>query len=156
MEVKDFKDSLFRPLMVMKEQGSDPTIVSYASQAIADSDNWYQDECGLCYIPDLIKIEVTFDGDINDVYFDDREATIFSLVTTRPSFITDEFNISDNQNQLIIGNIINCFSGELMPIPTSLLIGNELSEFAWSYRIINDCKILPCVVDGQLAFEAIA
>ena len=156
MEVKDFKDSLFRPLMVMKERGSEPTIVSYASQAIADSDNWYQDECGLCYIPDLIKIEVTFDGDINDVYFDDREATIFSLVTTRPSFITDEFNISDNQNQLIIGNIINCFSGELMPIPTSLLIGNELSEFEWSYRIINDCKILPCVVEGQLAFEAIA
>ena len=155
MEVKDFTESLFRPMMVLKEQPDRQTIVAYHPETIIDSDNWYQDACGLCYIPDLVKIEVSFDGDLNDPYFNDIEATIFSIVATRPTFLSEFDDITDSQNQLIIGNIINCFSGEIIPIPTSLQVGNELSQFEWSYRIINDCKIMPCVVDGQMVFEVI-
>lgn len=156
MEVTDIKASLFRPIMIIKESAHDQTIVSYSVDSISNSDNWYQDACGLCYIPDLVKIEVTFDGDINDpLCFDEENATVFSIISTKPEFMDSDDPVTDKQHHLIVGNIINCFSGELMALPHSLQIGNELSDLEWSYRIVGNCKILPCVVDGQLAFEAI-
>ena len=158
MEVKDFTNSLFLPLMIQKESFFEPAIVAYNLEGIINSGDWVEDPSGVCYIPGLIKIEVTFDGNINDhETFDPLKAEIFSIVGTTPlSFIDDDSSLMSNEeNTNMLKNIINCFSGSVFSIPKSLNIYDSLLNDEWSYRVCTDMKICPCVVDGQFVFECI-
>ena len=157
MEVKHFIDSLFMPYMVQKETFDSPMIVAYNLEGIMNSSTWIEDESGICYIPNLIKIELTFDGNINSDDFDDSKAEIFSIVSTTPAFaLEDSYSaIDEHHNTNILKNIFNCFSGEMIALPKELTIYNDLFELPWSYRFSHDHRIYPCVVDSNLVFECI-
>lgn len=157
MELKHFTDSMFLPLMIQRECANDPATVAYNLHGIIDNGSWIEDSNCICYIPDLVKIELTFDGDINEDDFDPWKAEIFSIVATTPKHFIDDpsTELSHHQNSNTIKNIINCFSGAVIALPDELTIANELLSDAWSYRVVMDQKIYPCVVDGNLFFECI-
>lgn len=157
MEVKAFTDSLFLPLMVQREFFDDNLMVAYDSDCIMNMDTWVEDMSGLCYIPDLIKIELTFDGDINSPKFDPSKAEIFSIIATKPkSFVNDDDPMmTEDENSNMLKNIMNCFSGSMFNIPKEMHIFNNLIEDHWSYRVCLDVKIFVCVVNGSLAFECL-
>ena len=157
MEVKHFIDSLFMPYMVQKETFDSPMIVAYNLEGIMNASSWIEDESGICYVPNLVKIELTFDGNINSDDFDEFKAEIFSIVSTTPTFALDDCmsDIGEHHNTNILKNIFNCFSGEMISLPKELSIYNDLFELPWSYRISHDHRIYPCVVDGNLVFECI-
>ena len=113
MEVKHFIDSLIMPYMIQKESFDNPMIVAYNLEGIMNASTWIEDESGICFIPDLVKIEITFDGDINSNEFDDLKAEIFSIVCTTPKFAIDDSysDISEHHNTNILKNIFNCFNG---------------------------------------------
>lgn len=157
MEMIAFTESLFLPLMIQKESFDEHAIVAFNQEGIVNLGKWIEDDSGLCYVPDVIKIELTFDGNINDYEtFDPVKAEIFSIVATRPKNIVDDGKIlTDDQNTNMLKNIINCFSGEVMRLPKELQIGNDLLSDSWSYRVAVDRRIYPCVSNGDLVFECI-
>ena len=145
------------PYMIQKESFDNPMIVAYNLEGIMNASSWIEDESGICFIPDLVKIELTFDGDINSNDFDDLKAEIFSIVCTTPKFALDDSSsdITEPHNTNILKNIFNCFNGEMIALPDELLIYKDLFDNCWSYRISHDHRIYPCVVDGNLVFECI-
>ena len=157
MEMTAFTESMFIPLMIQKESFDEHAIVAFNQEGIMNLGKWIEDDSGLCYIPDIIKIELTFDGNINDIEtFDPVKAEIFSIVATRPkSFVDDVELLTDDQNTNMLKNIINCFSGDVMKLPKELILGEDLMRDAWSYRVAVDQRIYPCVVNGDLVFECI-
>lgn len=155
MEVKDFTSSLFMPFMIQKESFDEQTTVAFNLEGIMNSEAWIEDPSGLCFIPDLVKIEVTFDGNINSDDFDESKAEIFGIVATCPKFLSDGEMIGEHQNTNTLKNIMNCFRGDMIALPKELSIYNDLLGLQWSYRIALDQRIYPCVVDGNLVFECI-
>ena len=158
MQTQEFTDSLFMPYLLQRECFNEPDVVAVNIETIMDSGRWVEDEDGVCYIPDLMKLEISFDGDINSHKdFDIFKAEIFSIVGTKPNFLNDEqeSSLTRSQHSTTMKNIINCFSGNLMNLPEQLQIYDDLLHRTWSYRYINDVRLYPCVVDGNLVFECI-
>lgn len=158
MEMKAFTESLFLPLMIQREVFDESTMVAFNLEGIMNLGTWIEDESGLCYIPDLMKIEVCFDGDLNDYEnFDPTKAEIFSIVATTPSGLdpTSDAPLTEDQNTNMLKNIMNCFRGDMITLPEQLKIFDDLLGLEWSYRIAMDQRIYPCVVKGDLVFECI-
>lgn len=159
MEIKDVTDSMFLPLMIQRELDIENIYtVSLNHDYLMNSGLWVEDVSGMCYIPNLIKVELSFDGDINDIEnFDRLKSEVFSIVATAPKFIVDDLtpNITDDQNTNMMKNIMNCFSGKMMELQEDFILFDSLIEHPWTYRISMDHRIYPCVVNGTLAFECI-
>jgi len=157
MEVSHLTESLFLPLMIQREMFDEPTMVAYSRDSILNLNTWIEDDIGLCFIPDIIKIELSFDGDVNDPNkFDPSKAEIFSIVATEPPFmIGNDDAFTENQFSNMMKNIINCFSGDMIALPKELQIYDDLLRQEWSYRIRVDQRIYPCVQDGSMAFECL-
>lgn len=157
MEVKDLTDSMFVPLMLTREIFDEPEMVALNTNAILNSSGWIEDISGICFIPNLVKIELVFDQNINDQRsFDDSKAEIFGIVASKPKFVDNVIHeMTDNQNNSMIRNIMNCYSREIIALPKEMMIYNDLLERAWSYRIVTDKRIYPCVSDGSLVFECV-
>jgi hypothetical protein len=157
MEMRAFADSMFVPLILQRDIMIGQSTVAYNWQGIANSTQWVEDDSGICYIPNLIKIELTFDGDITSEEFDPLKAEIFSIVGTTPrSFVNDDSQtMSEDQNTNMLKNIMNCFSGTMIELPNDLKIIKELLNDSWSYRVLTECAIYPCVVDGCLVYECL-
>ena len=157
MEVTHFIDSLFVPFMIQKEAFDSPTIIAMNVNGIMNHSDWIEDDSGICYISDIIKIQITFDGNICSSDFDDSKAEIFSIVASMPKFMQEDSvsDIDKHHNTNILKNIINCFNGEIISLPKEFLIYKDLLRDNWSYRISHGHSIYPCVVDKNLVFECV-
>lgn len=157
MEVKAFTESMFLPLMIQREVFDEQSMVAFNLEGIMNLGTWIEDESGLCYIPDLMTIEVCFDGNLNDYdNFDPTKAEIFSIVATTPKGIDPESDtLTNDQNTNMLKNIMNCFRGDMIALPKELKIFDDLLNQEWSYRVATDQRIYPCVVKGDLVFECI-
>jgi hypothetical protein len=158
MEVKDFTSSMFVPLMLTREMFDEPQTVAINTASILNSSLWIEDMSGICFMSDLIKIEIAFDTNINDrKTFDESKEEIFGIVASKPKFIDDNMHnyITDAQNNTMIRSILNCYSSEIISLPKNMKIYDDLLDRAWSYRIVTDKRIYPCVVDGNLMFECV-
>jgi len=156
--MKAFTESLFLPLMIQREVFNESSIVAFNLEGIMNLGTWIEDESGLCYIPNLMKIEVCFDGNLNDYEnFDPIKSEIFSIVATTPSGLdpTSDAPLTEDQNTNMLKNIMNCFRGDMIALPEQLKIFDDLLGLEWSYRIAMDQRIYPCVVKGDLVFECI-
>lgn len=157
MEVKTFTESLFVPLMIQKETFGYPDLIAMNMEGILNSTNWVEDDVsGICFIPDIVKIEIAFDTNINDIAnFDPSKADVFSIVATKPKFLYVEGEMTDDQNTNMLKNIMNCFDGDMILLPEELRILSSLFECNWSYRISLDHCIYPCVSEGRFGFECL-
>jgi hypothetical protein len=157
MEMKAFADSMFVPLILQKDSFLEKSTVAYNWQGITNSNQWIEDDTGVCFLPNLIKIELTFDGNIMSEDFDELKAEIFSIVATTPkSFIGDDGpSMSEDQNTNMLKNIMNCFGGQMIELPEELNIVEYLLNDRWSYRVILARSIYPCVVNGCLFYECL-
>lgn len=161
MEVKDFTDCLFIPLIIQRESPLfNEATVAMNLEGILRLTTWVEDESGLCYVPDVIRIEILFDANINDPSsYDDMKMELFSIVATKPKFL--EFNddesvpLSDAQNMNMLRSIMTCFDGTMIKLPDDLKIHDDLFDDRWSYRISMDRTLYPCVHDGAFGFECL-
>jgi hypothetical protein len=157
MEMKAFADSMFVPLILQKDSFLEKSTVAFNWQGIVNSTNWIEDDSGVCFLPNLIKIELTFDGNIAADDFDEMKAEIYSIVGTTPKSFQDDDSIemTDDQNTNMLKNIMNCFSGKMIDLPEELNIVEYLLNDDWSYRVMTECAIYPCVIDGSLLYECL-
>lgn len=157
MEMRAFADSMFIPFIIQKDSFLEKSTVAYNIQGILNSTDWVEDDIGICYIPNLIKIELTFDGDISSNTFDYMKAEIFSIVATRPKSFSDDdqSDMTEDQHTNMLKNIMNCFSGKMIDLPEDLNIVEYLLNDSWSYRILMDCSLFPCVAGGTLLYECL-
>ena len=155
--INTFKECLFQPLLVQSLKHNKHKTVAYDLNGITNSNNWFEDSSGLCFIPDLVEFNVTFDGDINSPFFRWSEATVYSIVSTEPEILytDDSSRFTHEQFDLIMKQLINIFSGDIIPLPTQLMIGEMLLHEQFSFKMNYDIKLFPCVSDGKLGFEAI-
>ena len=130
MEVKTFTECLFVPLIIQKEIQEFDVIVAMNIEGILNNSEWIEDdESGLCYIPDVVKIEIAFDTNINDIEtFDPSKADVFSIVATKPLFLETEGLMTDDQNTNMLKNIMNCFCGDMIVLPKEL----QTNQCSWT------------------------
>lgn len=155
--IETFRDCLFQPLIVQSITKNKHKLVVYDVDTITNSSNWFEDGSGICFIPDLVQFEITFDGDINSPYFKRSNATVYSIVATEPMILYTDTSSRFTQEQfgLIVKQLINIFSGDIMDIPQSLMIGEQMLKDSFSFKMNYDIKLFPCVNDGKLGFEAV-
>lgn len=157
MEVKAFTDSLFIPLIIYREAFDEQVIMASNTQGIVSLDDWKLTDEMFPVKTDIIRIEVTFDGNINSDDFDRTKAEIFYIVGTQPRFIEydDSTELTEDQNTNMLKAIINCFSNSMITLPKELQIFNDLLEGEWSYRIETDLMLVPSVSNGVFVFECV-
>jgi hypothetical protein len=162
MEVKSFTDSLFVPLIIQKsaacidyENDKDIVAINYAS--ILATRGWIENhDINLCYLPNLIRIDLAFDVDImDDATFDETKTDVYSIVATTPKFldVEEDLPLTMDQHSNMMKNIINCFDASLISLPPELKLFDSLLECDWTYRIALDLKLFPCVHNGVFSFE---
>lgn len=151
MEVKNFMDFMFVPFLIQKETLTDPAIIALNEPGIMASTDWIEDPIGVCYIPNLIKIEIAFNSDIESG--DISKADIYSIVAKPPP----AFDLLDESrsNVIICNSIVSCFDTTVIGLPSELDIKNDLIDCDWSYRIMRDQRLYPCVVEGNIAFQCL-
>ncbi len=155
MEVKHVLESLFVPLMLRKDNfKNNKFYVAVNNEHMMNCGLWKQSKTGLSYIPNLMRIELTFDGDISDPKFDLYSNDIYSIIGTKPHLLYESGSLTYDQNTNSMKNIINCYSGKLITVPHELDIYTNLLTNNWSYRYVLDSYIYVFIDNGCLTFDS--
>lgn len=155
MEVSKFISAQFQPLILeMDSYSPDEYLVAYNQSHLIGCGKWeFNYETGCCFIPDLVKIIFTFDGDITSEEFDSTKATIYTIIATKPPFIDTATEVDDVTSRSIWQQIINIFDSSDFDVPEQMRIGHMFEDNEASFVIVENVFLYPSVYEGNLTFE---
>lgn len=165
MEVKTFIESQINPLMLVFQFLDIRSHYLVSATGLMNSGLWKQDSEGLCYIPNLMSIDIGFGYDINVISPDDAsyyDRPVISLITVIPdSFYTQDLSVSLTKDvaTTIENQVMSFFNNCNIKIKLNDKITvepyHEMQTKAWSYQLIHGAKIVAVERNGNLLFEVI-
>lgn len=165
MEVKTFIESQINPLMLVFRYLDIRSHYLVSATGLMNSGLWKQDSEGLCYIPNLMSIDVGFGYDINQISPDDPayyDQPVISLITVIPeSFYTQDLSVSLTKDvaTTIENQVMSFFNNCNITIRLNDKISvdpyKEMQTKAWSYQMVHGAKIVSVERNGNLLFEVI-